>query len=465
MAESPELTATLIQRVNWREMMSNAAVQVVEREHRQPSLRWVVFASSCGALIEWYDFYLYQTMAVFFGAHFFPQSTHQGMLGVLLSMATLAIGFAVRPLGGLLFGSLGDRVGRKTTFLVTMLLMGLTTTCIGFLPTFEHGGYFAPLALLALRVLQGLGVGGELGGASTYVLEHAPRQSRGFYMGMLNVSSPVGTLLSIAVVYLCRTGFGDATFADWGWRVPFLLSGFLVAVSFYLRLQLHETPIFEEMRRNHATAKSPVSELFLQGDNLRRLLRTMFGSTVGQGSIGIVAMVYSLTFMEGILKLNATTASSVFFIAVACALPLYIFFGWLSDRIGRKPLLLTGATSAFVCWIPIYMAMKAASSPPQFWFLVFLNWIQIVFVTMTLAPTIAFVAESFPARVRTTALSTVYNVSAGLMGLVPLIAFSIIASSGNIYLGLTYPIALTFVMVIVNLVFVKETYRREIDAN
>ena len=262
---------------------------------RAPSLAWIILASSFGSLIEWYDFFLYQTLAVFFSTRFFP-SSQNGRLGVLLSMATLGIGFLARPAGAAIFGALGDRFGRKYTFVLTMLIMGAATTCIGLLPTFTSAGYVATASLLLLRIAQGMAAGGEIGGASTYVVEFVPSSRRGFYMGILYVMSPIGTLLALAAVFLCRSATGEAHFDDWGWRIPFLLSGVLVLVSIYLRLRLQETPIFQELRRGHKLSKSPLRELFMNLDNVKRLLVAVFGFTAGQGAVGITAMVFFLKF-------------------------------------------------------------------------------------------------------------------------------------------------------------------------
>ncbi|BEU28477.1 MFS transporter [Paraburkholderia sp. 22B1P] len=436
----------------------HSSSQPVSAERPPPSLEWIIFASSTGTLIEWYDFYLYQNMAVLLASRFFPQSTHNGMLGLLLSMATLGLGFAIRPLGGLVFGSLGDRIGRKYTFLMTLLLMGITTTLIGVLPTFDKIGYLAPVGLLILRLLQGLAAGGEIGGAGTYVAEHAPRNKRGWYTGIINAMSPAGTLTSLGVLYITRHSLDAMAFESWGWRVPFLISGVLVLISLYLRMRLQETPVFEALRLHHQGAKSPVRELLFDRTNFRRLLIGTFGATVGQAALGITAMAYSISFMQAVLKVDAADASAIFFIAVIGGIPFYLLSGWLSDKIGRRPLIIAGATCALIFYIPIYAGMKAASSPPDFWVLVALNWIQIVFVGMILGPTLAFLAEIFPARVRTTGLTFSYNLSNGFLnGFSPLIAFGLIAATGNIYLGLVYPMALALITIVVNVFFAPET--------
>jgi len=430
-----------------------------------PSLEWVIFASSGGTLIEWYDFYLYQTMAVYFADTFFPASTHHGMLGLLLSMATLGLGFAVRPLGGLLFGSLGDRVGRKYTFMLTLLMMGSTTTLMGVLPTFAEVGYVAPLLLILLRLVQGLAAGGEIGGAATYVAEYAPQHRRGWYTGIINTMSPLGSLVSLVVVYACRTNMGPAVFNTWGWRLPFLFSALLVAVSLYLRLRLRETPVFELLRQHHHASRSPVRELFLNRDNRFRLFIGIFGATAGQSAIGITAMAFSLSFMQAVLKIDLANASAAFFVGVVCGLPFFLLSGWLSDKIGRRPQIIGGACCALVLFVPIYHGMKYASSPVNFPLLAFLNWAQVVTHAIILGPILAFLAELFPARVRTTGLTVSYNVSNGFLnGFAPLIAFSLIAATGNIYFGLAYQLVLALITALVNIFFVKETYRTDFRA-
>ena len=430
---------------------------------RPPSLALVIAATSSGTLIEWYDFYLYGIMGVYLGRLFFPESTHQGMFGTLLSMAILGVGFVIRPLGGLVFGSLGDRIGRKYAFLATLLLMGLATTVMGLLPSFVTIGYAAPVLLLLLRIVQGLALGGEVGGAVSYVVENAPDRRRGWYLGILYAMSPLGTLVALAVVYLCRTGLGAEAFDLWGWRVPFLLSSVLVVLSINFRLRLQETAAFEAIRRRNETARSPVRELVGTRENVVRLLLAVFGSTAGQGALGITAVFFATGFMQAILKIDIGIVSSVSLFAVLAALPFYVLFGWISDYVGRRPMIITGMLLAVVFEVPIYYGMKTVSAPPQFGMLVLYNWLQILFVAMVLAPTMASLAEMFPTRLRSTGIGISYNISNGLLnGFSPLIGFALIAATGNIYAGLAFPLAFAAITAAVSFFFVKETYHSDI---
>ncbi len=425
-----------------------------------PSLGLVIVASSAGSLIEWYDFYLYASMGVYLGRLFFPQDTHQGMLGLLFTMATLGIGFAIRPVGGLIFGSMGDRLGRKFSFISTLVLMGLSTTCMGLLPSFPSIGYAAPFALLLLRILQGLAAGGEVGGAFSYVAENAPDDRRGWYLGILTGMSPLGSLISLAVVYLCRVATGSVDFATWGWRLPFLLSGVLTVVSLRFRLRLQETAAFEALQRNHQEAKSPVRELFTTRENIVRMLLGVFGSTAAQGALGTTALVLTPSFMQAILHVDIEVAASVALVAVMLSLPCYIAAGWICDRVGRRPMIILGSSLALIFYVPIYYGIHLAASPPQFWLLVFYNWVMILFVAIMLPATAASLAELFPTRFRSTGVGISYNISNGLLnGFLPLIGFGLISSTGNIYTALAYPMVLAAITAIVSLIWVRESYR------
>ena len=425
-----------------------------------PSLTNVIVTASGGTLIEWYDFYLYAIMGVYLGRLFFPDSTKQGLMGTILSMGILGIGFVIRPLGGIVFGSLADRVGRKYSFLFTLLLMGAATTAMGLVPTYGTIGYAAPLSLLVLRIVQGLALGGEVGGAVSYVVENSPDRRRGWYLGILYAMSPLGTLVALAVVALSRTATGPEMFDAWGWRIPFLLSGVLVVVSMIFRMRLQETAAFEALRRSRQTAQAPARELVSTRENITRLLLGVFGSTAGQGALGLTSVFFSANFMQAVLKLDIGTASSVSLVAVSLALPCYLLFGWLSDHVGRRPMIIAGMLYAVVFYVPIYYGMTQVSSPPQFWMLVLFNWLQIVAVAAVLAPTMASLAELFPTRLRSTGIGIAYNVSNGVLnGFAPLIGFALIASTGNSYASLAYPLALALITAVVSLLFVKETYR------
>jgi MFS family permease len=445
--------------------MSEETIGFISKSRSQPSLGWIILAASSGSLIEWYDFYIYSTMAVFIGDNFFSASKHNPMISILLSMATLGIGFAIRPIGGLFFGSLGDRIGRKYTFLMTLILIGVTTTSMGLLPTFQKVGYIAPVILILLRLLQGLAMGGDAGASTVYVAEQSPERRRGLNCGILIAMSPVGTILAVGVVYLSRNAMDATTFSAWGWRVPFLVSGVLVFASLYLRARLNETPVFRALIQHHQSAKSPARELFFNRENFIKFLLTIFGSSAGQSAMGITALVYALSFMQAVLKVDISTASAIFFIGIALATPFYALFGLISDYTGRRPMIILGAVCAIVFYIPIYAAMKWAAAPLNFWMLVFLIWLQVFFLAIIIGPNLAFMVEIFPARVRTTGTSVALNVSNGLLnGFSVLIAFSLIVWTKNIYSGLAYPILLLIITVVVNLIFVKETYRINIHS-
>ena len=426
-----------------------------------PSLMLVIVASSVGSLIEWYDFYVYASMSVYLGRLFMPQDVHEGFLGVLFALATFGIGFAIRPFGGMLFGSMGDRVGRKFSFVATLILMGLSTTCMGLLPSFSSVGYAAPAALLLLRILQGLAAGGEIGGALSYVAENAPDTRRGWYLGILLGMSPFGTLISLAVVALCRAATGPADFAAWGWRLPFLLSGLLVVVSLWFRLRLQETAAFQVLQRSHRQARTPVRELFSKWVNLKRLLLAVFGSTGGQAALGAVALAITPSYLQAFLHVDVGVAASVSLVAVMLALPFYIASGWLCDRLGRRPMVIAGCILALVFYLPIYHGLQhAAAAPAQYWLLVLYNWLLIVFVAIVLPATCASIVELFPTRLRSTGVGVSYNISNGLLnGFMPLIGFALVGLTGNTDTLLVYPMIMLAITVLVSLICVKETYR------
>ena len=440
-------------------MADRAVAESINAFSPAPSLMLVIVASSAGSLIEWYDFYVYASMSVYLGRLFIPQDAHQGMLGVLFALATFGIGFAIRPFGGMLFGSMGDRLGRKFSFVSTLVLMGVSTTCMGLLPSFSSAGYAAPAALLVLRIVQGLAAGGEIGGALSYVAENAPDSQRGWYLGILSGMSPFGTLISLAVVALCEAATGPADFAAWGWRLPFLLSGVLVAVSLWFRLRLQETAAFQALQRSHQQARTPVRELFSTRVNVKRLLLAVFGSTGGQAALGSVALNITPSYMQAILHVDVGLAASVALVAVLLALPFYVASGWLCDRIGRRPMLIAGCTLALVFYLPIYHGLQDAAAPARYWPLVFYNWLLILFVAIVLPATCASIVELFPTRLRSTGVGVSYNLSNGLLnGFMPLIGFGLVGLTGNPDTVLTYPMIMLAITVLVSLTCVRETY-------
>ena len=302
------------------------------------TLRKIIFAASLGTLFEWYDFYLYGSLAVFFGGLFFPKGNDTAQL--LASLATFGAGFGVRPLGAIVFGHLGDLIGRKYTFLVTMATMGLGTALIGLLPTYDKLGLVATALLVLLRLAQGLALGGEYGGAATYVAEHVPDEKRGYYTSFIQTTATLGFFLSMGVIGVTRVMAGEAGFKEWGWRVPFLLSFVLLAVSFYIRVKMKESPLFTKMKAAGKGSKNPIAESFGNPENLKYVLIALFGATAGQGVVWYTGQFYALTFLQAVLKINWKTAYILVSIALALTTPLFLVFGRLSDRIGRKKIIL-----------------------------------------------------------------------------------------------------------------------------
>ena len=438
------------------------------------TLRNVIFAASLGTLFEWYDFYLYGSLAVFFGTKFFPATNPTAQL--LASLATFGAGFGVRPLGALVFGHVGDLVGRKYTFLITMATMGFATAAIGLLPTYDHLGLLATILLVTLRLLQGLALGGEYGGAATYVAEHVSDAKRGYYTSFIQTTATLGFFLSMGVIGTTRLMFGEETFKAWGWRLPFLLSFILLAISLYIRLRMAESPLFSRLKTAGKTAANPLKESFTNPLNLRYVLIALFGATAGQGVLWYTGQFYALTFMQATLKIDWQTA----YILMSCALllttPLFIVFGSLSDRIGRKRVMLAGCVLAAVTYVPIYMGMRHFSQPGDVNHvaLVVLLVIQMVYVTMVYGPIAAFLVELFPTRIRYTSMSLPYHLGNGWFGgFLPLIATAVTASEwakssfgeGAIYTGLIYPIAVCVLTLIVGGLFVRETRDHRIDAD
>jgi MFS family permease len=321
----------------------------------------VIFASSLGTVFEWYDFYIYGTLATFFGKLFFPPDNPT--TGYLSSLALFGVGFSVRPFGALVFGRLGDIVGRKYTFLITIVVMGLATALVGVLPTYEKIGYWAPVILVALRLAQGLALGGEYGGAATYVAEHAPHGKRGFYTSWIQTTATIGFFVSLAVIWIVRHRISPAAFAEWGWRIPFLVSILLLAISVFIRLKLQESPVFAEMKAQGKGSKAPLTESFARWDNGHLVLRALFGATAGQGVVWYAGQFYALYFLATTLKVDYETTYTVIAVALLIGTPLFVLVGWLSDRIGRKKLMLLGFALAAFTYIPIFRGLTRAANP------------------------------------------------------------------------------------------------------
>ena len=473
----------------------------------------VIGASAVGTMIEWYDFYIFGSLTATIAPLFYPPENQT--FAYIAYLATFAVGFVVRPFGALFFGRIGDIVGRKYAFLVTLLIMGGSTALIGFLPTYAQIGIAAPIALLVIRILQGLALGGEYGGAAVYVAEHVPDERRGFYTSFIQITATLGLFLSLAVILIVQNLMSPDQFAGKaeglaGWRIPFLISIFLVAVSLYIRLRMKESPIFEHIKSSGMTSTNPLVEAFTQRDNLKRVLISLFGATAGQAVVWYTGQFYALFFLQSILNVNATSANYIVAIALLLGMPFFVVFGALSDRIGRKWIMLAGCLLAVLTYFPIYKAMESAagsnvvtatsqtnpatgavSLTPQTlnengelvaapkvlpytsfgdlvsnsaaWKLILLIFIQVIWVTMVYGPIAAYLVEAFPAKIRYTALSLPYHIGNGVFGgLLPVIGLSVVASTGNIYAGLIYPIAVAGITFIVGAIFLKETHGHKI---
>ncbi len=330
---------------------------VVTREEE----RRVIFASSLGTVFEWYDFYLSATLAPFFAALFFPPGNETAAL--LSAFAAYAAGFLVRPFGALVFGRLGDLVGRKYTFLVTILFMGASTFAVGLLPTFSAVGWLAPVLMVTLRLIQGLALGGEYGGAATYVAEHAPNGRRGYATSWIQTTATLGFFMSLAVIGACRYYMDPKVFAEWGWRIPFLVSLILLIFSVYIRLKLNESPLFQQMKAEGKGSKSPLTDSFFRYPNNRFVLLALLGATAGQGVVWYTGQFYALFFLLITLKLDYVAAYSLVGVSLLIGTPLFVFFGWLSDRIGRLKIIMAGCLIAAVTYFPLFGALTNAVNP------------------------------------------------------------------------------------------------------
>jgi len=536
--------------------------------------RKVIFASSLGTVFEWYDFYLYGSLAAIIGKQFF--SGLDPSAAFIASLLAFAAGFFVRPFGALVFGRLGDMIGRKYTFLVTIMIMGLSTFIVGMLPTYASIGIAAPIILVGLRLLQGLALGGEYGGAATYVAEHAPHGKRGAYTSWIQTTATLGLFLSLIVIIACKEILGDAAFAEWGWRVPFLLSFLLLIVSVWIRLSLNETPAFKKMKEEGKTSKAPLAESFGQWKNGKIVLLALLGLTAGQGVVWYTGQFYALFFLTAQLKVEPTTAQLMIGASLLIGTPFFIVFGTLSDKIGRKPIIMAGCLLAALTFIPLFGALTKAANPElaaaqeknkvvvtadpkqcsfqgnpvareidfrtscdiakrylaqssvsydnvdapagspatisigdktitapaatvvnqkfdadstakvnafkketgadlaaagyptkakpiafmsgQWWKVVAILTILVIYVTMVYGPIAAALVELFPTRIRYTSMSLPYHIGNGWFGgLLPTTAFAIVASTGNMYNGLWYPIVIAMMTFIIGTLFVRET--------
>ncbi|MFZ5970504.1 MAG: MFS transporter [Bacteroidota bacterium] len=450
----------------------------------------VIAASSVGTLIEWYDFYIFGSLATIIARQFFPSTNPTA--AILSTLATFAAGFVVRPFGAIVFGRLGDMAGRKYTFLVTLVLMGGSTFAIGLVPGYQTIGLAAPAIVLVLRLLQGLALGGEYGGAATYVAEHAPAARRGYYTSFIQTTATLGLFVSLGVILAVRLGMGEEAFAEWGWRIPFLLSALLVGISIYIRLRMEESPLFAKIKAEGKISKNPIRESFGKKENLRMVLIALFGAAAGQGVVWYTGQFYALSFLQNTCKVDFVQSNYLIATALVAGTPLFIFFGSWSDKVGRKFIMLAGMLLAVVLYRPIYKQMyalthlntkteitaqksltssitytdtgdtvrittvnqfytdgttqvtttrekvgqPAASQTAikldgnNYWWMLGLIFVQIVLVTMVYGPIAAFLVELFPTRIRYTSMSLPYHIGNGIFGgLTPFIATALYEQS------------------------------------
>ncbi len=459
------------------------------------NLWFVITASSVGTLIEWYDFYIFGSLATILAAKFFPADNPTA--GFLSTLATFAAGFIVRPFGAIVFGRLGDIVGRKYTFLVTLVLMGGSTCAIGIVPSYDSIGLAAPVIVLILRLLQGLALGGEYGGAATYVAEHSPEGKRGFYTSFIQTTATLGLFVSIGVILAVQSSMTTAEFTDWGWRVPFLLSALLVVISIYIRLRMEESPLFSKIKAEGKISRNPIKESFAKKENLKLVLLALFGATAGQGVVWYTGQFYAMIFIQRTLGVQDVQTMYIIATALLIGTPLFIYFGWLSDKVGRKAIMMIGMLLAVLLYRPIYQKMSDVSSTSDQqelvdqktinrstqvddagtaaitetrsvfdsgnsrvtvetkttatdgsvtetvkaytllsdknrWIMVLLVVVQVVMVTMVYGPIAAFLVELFPTRIRYTSMSLPYHIGNGMFGgLTPLVATSLYVASKN----------------------------------
>ncbi len=561
----------------------------------------IITASSLGTVFEWYDFYLYGLLTAIIAAQFLTGLNPT--TSFIMALLVFAAGFIVRPFGALVFGRIGDMVGRRYTFIITLLVMGLSTFLVGCLPTYATAGVAAPIMLVVLRMFQGLALGGEYGGAATYVAEHAPQGKRGFYTSWIQITATAGLAMALLIVILVRspvTGVGEEAFKAWGWRIPYLISGLFLAVGLWLRLKLHESPVFQKMKEEGTSSKRPLSEAFGEWKNLKIVLIAFFGAIAGQAVVWYTGQLYAMYFLEKMLKVDGITANTLIIIALALATPFFLFFGWLSDKVGRKPIIMAGCALAALTTFPVFHALTEAANPAlahaqanapvtvtanpaecssQFDpvgqnkfdttscdivknvlakagvnytnatapagtlasitigsetftapdpskvtgddrkkaiaefaasvvgkpaepakpatadkpateakpavegalskvgypakadpaqmnkpMVVAILFYLVLLVTMVYGPIAAMLVELFPSRIRYTSMSLPYHIGNGwLGGLLPAIGFAMVAANGDIYHGFWYPVVVAAATLVIGLVLLPETYKRNID--
>ncbi len=427
-------------------------------------LRRVVIAASVGNIIEWYDFYIFGSLASILAVKFFDK-THP-VAAFLSTVAIFSVGFLIRPLGAFVFGWLGDKVGRKYTFIVTLTGMGVSTAVIGMVPTYAQIGLAAAIILFALRLIQGLCLGGEYGGAITYVAEHIEDNRRGYYTGWLQTSPTLGIVLSLAVIIGTQRYTGPEAFADWGWRIPFLISLLLVAIAIYIRLSLAETPVFQAIKAKGQTTKNPWREAFLS-KNIRYILIASV-VVLGQGCVWYSGQFWALFYLQKVKNVDVLSSSYIIAIALLIATPTLVFWGWLSDKVGRKPIILGGMALAALTYYPLYSALGTYADPKtgiNYPMSILIVVILVNYVGMTYGPIGAFLAEFFPGNIRYTSVSVPYHIGNGWGGgLVPIITTSAYASTGSLGWALAYPIALPALMFVLAVFLMPETRKNSIWA-
>ena len=424
----------------------------VSKGNAQYPIGRIIFASGLGTMIEWYDFYIFGSLAVIMSGLMFPKGDPSWAM--IQFWAVFATGFVVRPFGAIVFGHVGDLIGRKYAFMVTLTIMGLSTFLIGLLPTYATIGALAPTILLLLRLLQGLALGGEYGGAAVYVAEHVPDARRGYYTSFIQITATLGLFVSLGVILGVKSLMTEAAFKDWGWRVPFLVSAFLVAISLYIRVSMAESPLFQSLKASGKSSLAPLRDSFNNWKNVKIVLLVLFGATAGQGIVWYTGQFYALSFLQSVMKMDITRSSLIVAAALVLGMPFFVVFGALSDRIGRLRIMMAGNVLAAATYLPIYHAMHDTRNTVVLTLLVF---VQVLYVTMVYGPIAAFLIESFPARIRYTSFSLPYHLGNGWFGgTLPLIAGLLVKWTGNTFAGLYWVIFVALLTFMIGTLFLKE---------